>query len=489
MNDRFTTCDPVALDLFLGDKLADVERLVLEEHLESCTACRTQLESLAAGPELWSEARDFLSSADDVSALESSDSAGASASSPSCNETARDELDAVRPEHIRSFLSPTDDPRMLGRFGGYEITGVIGCGGMGIVLKGLDVALNRYVAIKALAPHLATSAAARLRFAREARAAAAVVHENVVAIHAVSEANALPSLVMPYIRGESLQKRLDAHGPLTLVEVLRIGVQTAAGLAAAHAQGLVHRDIKPANILLEDGVERLKITDFGLARAADDASLTRSGVIAGTPQFMSPEQARGEAIDARSDLFSLGSVLYAACTGRAPFRAETSYGVLRRITDDTPRPIRELNPEIPDWLATTIEVLHAKDASGRFQTADEVSQLFEQCLAHVQQPAAIALPEILRLPVEAPARIRGRRTRLWWIGGLATALVLLVATSVALRNRSRDDTDTPSDRNTQSAAASDSLATRWDDGSDQKVLDAETGIGGLESHAGKDWDD
>src|SRR5207302_5983905 len=118
----------------------------------------------------------------------------------------------VRAEHILGFLSPTDDPRMLGRFGGYEIAGVVGCGGMGVVMKGLDVALNRYVAIKVLAPHLATSAAARVRFAREARAAATVVHENVIAIHAVSEANGLPYLIMPYKRGTSLQKRIDADG-------------------------------------------------------------------------------------------------------------------------------------------------------------------------------------------------------------------------------------------------------------------------------------
>ena len=293
MPDKFTTCDPQSLELFLGDGLADCERLALEDHLETCVECRDRLERLAAVPADWSEARNSLSSADDVAY-----STAIAAAGEPCSPLSRDEADVVRPEHIRSFLSPTDDPRMLGRFGGYEIVGIIGCGGMAVVLKGLDVALNRYVAIKVLAPHLATSAAARLRFAREARAAAAVVHENVVAIHAVSEADGLPYLVMPYIRGESLQKRLDAHGPLTTLEVLRIGMQTAAGLAAAHAQGLVHRDIKPANILLEDGVERVKITDFGLARAADDASLTRSGVIAGTPQYMSPEQARGEAVDA-----------------------------------------------------------------------------------------------------------------------------------------------------------------------------------------------
>ena len=130
---------------------------------------------------------------------------------------------------------------------------------------------------------------------------------------------------MAYIRGGSLQKRLQCEGPLTTVEILRIGSQVAAGLAAAHEQGLVHRDIKPENILLEDGVERVTLTDFGLARAVDDASVTREGTIAGTPQYMSPEQARANRSTRQSDLFSLGSVLYALCTGRPPFRAETSY--------------------------------------------------------------------------------------------------------------------------------------------------------------------
>src|SRR5207245_7406903 len=139
----------------------------------------------------------------------------------------------------------------------------------------------------------------------------------------------------------SLQERLNRTGPLELNEILRIGMQTARGLAAAHTLGLIHRDIKPANILLENGVERVKITDFGLARAVDDASLTQSGVVAGTPQYMSPEQARGEAVDQRSDLFSLGSVLYALCTGRAPFRASGSMAVLKRVCEETPSLIRE----------------------------------------------------------------------------------------------------------------------------------------------------
>ncbi len=207
-----------------------------------------------------------------------------------------------------------------------------------------------------------------------------------IAIHGVATEGLLPYLVMPYISGASLQRRLDREGALPVEDVLRIGIQIAAGLAAAHDQGLVHRDIKPANILLDQGVERLVITDFGLARTVDDASVTRTGVIAGTPQFMSPEQARGEPVDARSDLFSLGSVLYIACTGRVPFRAETPYGVLRRITDNAPHAIREINPLVPAWLCTVIERLHAKTPDDRFQSAAEVAQLLTQCLAHFTGP-------------------------------------------------------------------------------------------------------
>jgi serine/threonine-protein kinase len=478
MKPQSPTCDPTALDALLADRLNDADRLALEQHLDSCGACRDQLELLAAAPELWTEAHESLSSAAD----DGDRSSSSSLSSPG-------ESDGVRAEHILGFLSPTDDPRMLGRFGGYEISGVIGCGGMGIVLKGLDVALNRYVAIKVLAPHLATSAAARLRFAREARAAAAVVHDNVLAIHAVSEANGLPYLMMPYIRGTSLQKRLDSSGPLGAAEILRIGRQVAAGLAAAHAQGLVHRDIKPANILLEDGVERLKITDFGLARAADDASLTRSGVIAGTPQFMSPEQARGDLIDARSDLFSLGSVLYALCTGHPPFRAETSFGILRRITDDLPRPIRELNPEIPEWLADLINKLHAKDRANRFETASDVAQVFEQCLAHLQQPHAAPLPGPL-LPKRITARASRRKVR---VGvGIAAACVLMTVIAIAL-HQTPNDLEHSARLASESAgvepkpAESRSPADRWDDGTDRRIVETLDEVESLDASAEDDW--
>ncbi|MDP6444431.1 MAG: serine/threonine-protein kinase, partial [Pirellulaceae bacterium] len=265
-----------------------------------------------------------------------------------------------------------------------------------IVLKGHQPKLGRHVAVKVLAPPFAASGAARQRFAREAQAAASVVHPHVLALHAVDATGPHPYLVMPFVDGESLQRRIDNQGPLPLVEVLRVGKQTADGLAAAHTQGLVHRDIKPANILLEDEVGRVLLTDFGLARAVDDATMTCSGVIAGTPQFMAPEQARGESLDHRADLFSLGSVLYAMSGGRPPFRAETTMGVLRRICEEHPRPLREINPDVPQWLEQLIQQLHAKQPDERIQSAQEVAELLGQCLAHVQQPQSSPLPAKLQ---------------------------------------------------------------------------------------------
>jgi len=407
VNNSQKTCDRERIELFLGQKLSDEEQTAFELHLDDCDDCRRRLEATAARDDIWSGVRDALVGQQlPADSLPADDSALDSATGGDA---------AFSHNTVLALLAPTDDDRMIGRLGTYEIVGVIGSGGMGVVLKAFDGALNRYVAIKVLAPHLGNSGAARKRFSREAQAAAAVVHDNVMEIHGVADADGLPYLVMPYVRGPSLQRRFDNDGPLALVEILRIGMQAASGLAAAHAQGLVHRDVKPANILLADGVERVKLTDFGLARAGDDASLTRTGIIAGTPQYMSPEQARGESVDQRSDLFSLGSVLYAMCTGRAPFRAETSYGVLRRITDEEPRPIGEINPDIPEWLSQIIAKLMSKEPGDRFESASEVAELLEECLAHVQQPTAVPLPKSrLFAGRNQPHRASGRLLREAW---------------------------------------------------------------------------
>lgn len=379
-------CDSKRLTKFLAGELNSVEEQTLQNHLNDCQTCQQNMQLQAAEESYWTEASQLF---DECDGYQTCRLLG-EVQTDECSQAAS----SIQIESVLAVLAPTDDPQMLGRLGPYEVSGVVGAGGMGIVLKAFDGSLDRTVAIKVMAPHLASSGSARQRFAREAKAAAAVLHPNVIAIHGVAADAPLPYLVMPYNRGMSLQKRIDGAGPLSLAETLRIAEQIAAGLAAAHSQGLVHRDIKPANILLEDGVERLAITDFGLARAVDDATMTRSGVIAGTPQFMSPEQARGDSIDHRSDLFSLGSVLYTMCTGRPPFRADTTFGILRRITDTSPRGIREVNPEMPTWLCRLVDKLHAKSPANRLQSAEQVAGLLKDCLAHVQTTDAPLPPEL-----------------------------------------------------------------------------------------------
>lgn len=353
--------------LVFGEEDSDEYR-VTAAHVETCHECQSRLSQIAEPEQFEDEASSMLSGyqASDVLHHDSrSETAGRSES-----------LD---------FLSPPSHPEMLGRLGRYEIERVIGSGGMGVVLKGFDTELNRPVAIKVLARHLAHSGAARQRFARESRAAAAVVHEHVVSIHNVEADGEVPFLVMQYVAGESLQSRVDRDGPLDAKEILRIGIQAASGLAAAHEQGVVHRDVKPANILLEDGVERLLLTDFGLARTVDDASLTHTGIVAGTPHYMSPEQANSEATDHRSDLFSLGSVLYFMTAGRPPFRADRAMGVLHRICHDRHRPAWQVNDDIPDQLSDIIDRLLEKKPSRRFSSALEVKEALARLLANVQQ--------------------------------------------------------------------------------------------------------
>jgi serine/threonine-protein kinase len=420
---RLSECDPNRLRSFLDDELSARDQAELAGHLDQCADCQAALERLAAGTRLWDDLRG-LGRTPGRAMPELPIDPGAGASSGI-------EL---------GFLTPSESPDSLGRLGPYEIIGVLGQGGMGVVLKAFEPALSRVVAIKVLAPQMAASGAARNRFSREAKAAAAVVHDHVVAIHAVDvdPKSGLPYLVMPYIAGRSLQQRIDGEGPLRIEEILRIGMQTALGLSAAHAQGLVHRDIKPSNILLENGVERVKITDFGLARAIDDASQSQSGVVAGTPQYMSPEQASGESVDHRSDLFSLGSVLYAMCAGHSPFRAKTTMGVLRRVCDEEPRPLVEVNPEVPECLEAVIRRLHAKDPANRYQAAAEVAEVLGRQLAELQRPGSrptrpaptppdAGVPAPSTCPAAKPAglhsdwdvRAARRRPRLARVGGIA----------------------------------------------------------------------
>jgi serine/threonine protein kinase/tetratricopeptide (TPR) repeat protein len=413
--------DPAERSAYLGEACAG--DLALRQRVEALLKSHDDAGSFLEAP-IGEQMADHTEAVDAAPGANADKSGETQAETPSASDSGLD------------FLVPSSKPGSLGRLDHYEILEVIGRGGMGVVLQAFDEVLQRVVAVKVLAPQLATNATARKRFIREAQAGAAVCHDHVVTIHAVDEGKAVPYLVMQCVAGMSLQEKLDRDGPLGLKEILRIGMQTAEGLAAAHKQGLVHRDIKPANILLENGIERVKITDFGLARAVDDASVTQSGVITGTPQYMSPEQAHGEAVDHRSDLFSLGSVLYAMCTGRPPFRASGSMAVLKRVCEDTPRPIREVNPDIPDWLVAIIAKLHAKEPADRFQSAKEVAELLSQHLAHLQQPAVVPLPsrvadiEVLAA-LRTPTKPAVKALRKWRKRRLLIEVSVLLALGIA----------------------------------------------------------
>ncbi len=388
------TCPIDHLQAYLDDSLDASLHTQLLAHLDQCEACRQRIEQSAGSVDEWQTAKIALGSweldanGDFVDEHTLAESLGKS--------------HAIDPLSLQQILAPTDDPRAAGRIGPFEITGIIGSGGMGLVLKARDPALDRFVAIKILALHLARSQSARKRFAREARAAAAVIHDNVIAIYQVAEWNELPYLVMPYMPDPSLQQRIDNQGCLDLESTLSIGMQVARGLAAAHTQGLVHRDVKPANVLLAKGTERAIITDFGLARAADDASLTRIGLLAGTPHYMSPEQARGESVDQKSDLFSLGSLLFAMITGHPPITNEIGSETIQQIARGQVPSLGSQVVNAPIWFTRLVDWLHKPQPADRPESAGQVAQWLEQCLAHQRQPDLQPLPECLLPRAERP---------------------------------------------------------------------------------------
>ena len=407
-------CDRFMLADLLRDDCDFAEQRDIETHLEHCPVCQSRLTDLAADAELWTLAADHLFTVEEIelpprlaSKLNDSTSFVVPTIShqTAINDAFTDNTDWTK------ILDPPSHPELLGRIDKFEIDSKIGQGGMGIVLKGFDRELNRAVAIKVLSPQLAVNGTARKRFAREAESAAAVMHPNVVPIYSVNKSPTRPYIVMQLVPGHSLQSLVAEKGPLAPKDVVRVSMQIASGLAAAHKQGLIHRDVKPGNILIEHDVSRVMITDFGLARAADDAGMTQTGWLAGTPHYMSPEQSKGDELDARTDLFSLGSLMYFLATGREPFRGDKPYVVIQKIITKQPTPPAVVNSEIPVTLAEIIEKLLEKDPKHRFSSADEVFEALETYLAYLQQPNKLRAPKRI-----LTARRKRRRI---WIGGVS----------------------------------------------------------------------
>lgn len=327
------------------------------------------------------------------------------------------------------LLFPSRDETSLGLIGGHPVECVLGRGAMGIVLKAFDPALYRNVAIKVLSPELAASATFRRRFMREARAAAAINHPNVVTIHAVGDHRGLPYLVMEYIAGRTLAERIKAGPPLEVPDILRIAVQVADGLESAHRHGLVHRDVKPSNIMLEDSIERVKITDFGLARAAlDQSELTSLGRVVGTPAYMPPEQISGDRVDNRSDLFALGCVIHAMVTGRSPFRGGHTVEIMHRIHEVTPPALSEIDPRVPVELSQIVCRLLEKKPENRYASAAQVSSELAAILSRQHQASSgtVPTPAPAKYSAIANRRTTGRRLlrSRWGLAATAPALIL-----------------------------------------------------------------
>jgi len=384
--------------------LSEAERIA--EHVENCRICQQTLQGISSEDTFSDEVRarakegdvpidsamkQLIEQVSKRQALYSNDTVGVESKSDSGANAQSLEL---------GFLAPTQAPDEIGRLGQYRVLKVLGKGCMGVVLLGHDPHLDRPVALKVMLPQIAANDSAKQRFLREARAAAKLKSDHIVTIYQVSEERGVPFLAMEFLEGAPLDQFLQNGRTLTTAQILRIAREVARGLADAHERGLIHRDIKPGNIWLDKAHGgRAKILDFGLARAQDDIHVTQSGAILGTPAYMAPEQARGEKVDARADLFSLGCVLYRVCVGDIPFKGETTMGVLMALAMHDPPPPLKINDKIPPALSGLIMQLLDKDAAKRPASARDVVarlQEIEKAIAglrqDLQQGAASASP-------------------------------------------------------------------------------------------------
>jgi tRNA A-37 threonylcarbamoyl transferase component Bud32 len=442
--------DAAALRRYLLGQTPLPEADAVEQHLAACPRCLQSLEGLRADDSLTlnlragareqpdsPEVAELIQRLSRLGELPSEQATQAlDGSTPSEEPTASRPAGGVT-EHTTKgfgFLGPAQQPDEMGRLGGYRILRVLGTGGMGVVFEAEEAALGRRVALKVMRSEMAMNPAARKRFLREARAMAAATsitnHDHIVTIHAVGEADGIPFISMPLLRGETLDDRLKREPRLAAAEVVRIGREIALGLAAAHEQGLVHRDIKPSNIWLEANTGRVKVMDFGLARVPGDTdqNLTQEGAIVGTPNFMAPEQARGEPLDHRCDLFSLGSVLYRAATGELPFKGNDSLSTLLAVASQTPRSPRELNPDLPPALSNLIMWLLTREPAGRpasaLAVADALSNLDNPAVSiPPATPAESSATMVLPRPQTGSPPARGKR---FPRGRLVAAVALLM---------------------------------------------------------------
>lgn len=371
------TCPPQdKLRQLLSEELQETDRDGFDRHVAECATCQSVLDGLTDDT-LSTELSTIDRVAVSVDREPALDALLVRLKQQHVDEFARRiEADAQpsEPEEIR-FPGPATPDAPLGQLGQYQILEELGSGATGCLFKARDTKLGRFVAVKVLKQELAALKSARERFNREARAAAALDHDNIVTIHEVGDTPGFPPyLVLECIAGESLHQRLERQRVLQPRAAAEIAEQIARGLAAAHDCGVIHRDVKPSNIMLEQATGRAKITDFGLARIPESAAgLTVEGTIAGTPVYMSPEQIiHPQEVDGQTDVYSIGVILYELLTGVLPFRGVMRM-VLTQVLNDDPQPPRRLNDSIPRDLETICLKAMSKEASQRYATAAELA--------------------------------------------------------------------------------------------------------------------
>jgi TolB-like protein/predicted Ser/Thr protein kinase len=323
----------------------------------------------------------------------------------------------ISPSLTKTLQTPVKTLTKGSTFAGrYKIVDELGRGGMGVVYKAEDTKLKRTVALKLLPPELTHIPEVKERFMREAQAAAALEHPNICTVYEFDEAEEKTFISMAYVEGQNLRKKIES-GPLELEEALRIATQVAEGLQIAHKKGVVHRDIKSANIMVTED-NQAKIMDFGLARITGTTLLTQEGAAMGTIAYMSPEQARGKEVDHRTDIWSFGVVLYEMLTGELPFKGEHEQAVVYSIRKDKPRPITEVNAEIPPSIEQVVDKALEKDADKRYQQVDEL-------LDDLKSISAGIVPEEIKARLRK-AKLLKRKRSILYAGTVGLAIVIAV---------------------------------------------------------------
>lgn len=443
-------------DLLLGRSCYE-KRVELEKHYLNCSQCVANSEEIIASDELTNALANkqrfngyeniLFSAITKAKTLASLLDTVTDGHSPT-NAMGSSEIDSHPTRTLMDrydFLAPAEEADEIGRFGNYRVLEVLGVGGMGIVFRAEDDSLKRQMALKVMKPLVSVTKGSKIRFLREAKATAALSHDNVVQVYQVGEINGTPFIAMQYLAGQSLHSVQKKIQKLPAVDVARLGREIASGLTAAHEKGLIHRDIKPDNIWIEEKTNRAKILDFGLARDTfESEELTQSGQILGTPGYMAPEQINGQPLDARCDLFSLGSTLYHIASGHRAFESISLAGLLHSIVNTSPIDIKQRLPDLDPSLAQLIMQLLAKDPKQRPQSAALVVEQLKQIENDLRSKQKAAKRSTARdlLPPKSNSAQKPPITR-WHLVALASAAFFAFVLSViviTIRNRNGDTT-------------------------------------------------